>query len=390
MALPAVAYGKRKGITVRGVLTLVGSMVFLAVLSGCSVAPGMRMAKPATLPVSAGADGTKAGKQVEIQEITLPLVRSLKDQTNAIEAGAVRDLMTQPPPYVIGVGDVLDITVWGHPELLAAQGPQSQTVTRQSDPLPGFVVDQSGNVQFPYAGNVHMAGLTAEQAQAVLKRALVKTAYNNPQVTLRVASYRARQVYIDGEVHTPGELSLNDLPMSLYEAISRAGGFTSAADQSRMILTRGNEVYGLSLPLLIASGDDPKRIQLRNGDLLHVPSRDENGAYVMGEVNKPVTALPMKDGVLTLSDAISQAGSVNSSTADAAQMFVIRGSGSTSPEIFHLDGSSPVSMVLANQFLLEPKDIVYIDGSGLVRFSRVLNLLLPGIDAGLTAAILTK
>jgi polysaccharide export outer membrane protein len=47
-------------------------------------------------------------------------------------------------------------------------------------------------------------------------------------------------------------------------------------------------------------------------------------------------------------------------------------------------------MILANQFDLHPKDIVYVDGNGLVRFSRVLSLLLPGINAGLTAGLVTK
>jgi polysaccharide export outer membrane protein len=47
-------------------------------------------------------------------------------------------------------------------------------------------------------------------------------------------------------------------------------------------------------------------------------------------------------------------------------------------------------MILANEFQLQPKDVVYVDGSGLVRFSRVLSLLLPAINAGLTAAIVTK
>jgi polysaccharide export outer membrane protein len=111
----------------------------------------------------------------------------------------------------------------------------------------------------------------------------------------------------------------------------------------------------------------------------------------MGEVSKPVTAVPMKSGRLTLSQAISQAGSINSATADASQLYVIRGgSREQNPEVFHLDASSPVSMILANQFELRPNDIVYIDGNGLVRLSRVLNLLMPGINAGLYAGYVAK
>jgi polysaccharide biosynthesis/export protein len=49
-----------------------------------------------------------------------------------------------------------------------------------------------------------------------------------------------------------------------------------------------------------------------------------------------------------------------------------------------------VSMVLANQFELHPKDVVYVDSTGLARFSRVLSQLLPAINAGLTAAIVTR
>jgi polysaccharide biosynthesis/export protein len=69
---------------------------------------------------------------------------------------------------------------------------------------------------------------------------------------------------------------------------------------------------------------------------------------------------------------------------------VIRGGPGLKPQVYHLDATSPVSMLLANQFELEPKDIVYLDAGGLVRFSRVLNLLLPLVNAGLTAAVVTK
>jgi polysaccharide biosynthesis/export protein len=58
--------------------------------------------------------------------------------------------------------------------------------------------------------------------------------------------------------------------------------------------------------------------------------------------------------------------------------------------VFHLDARSPVSMILANQFDLQPRDVVYVDTNNLVRFSRVLSLLMPAINAGLTAGILTK
>jgi polysaccharide biosynthesis/export protein len=58
--------------------------------------------------------------------------------------------------------------------------------------------------------------------------------------------------------------------------------------------------------------------------------------------------------------------------------------------VFHLDGRSPVAMLVAKEFDLQPKDVVYVDGNGLVRFNRVLTLLIPAINAGLTAGLVAK
>jgi len=211
-----------------------------------------------------------------------------------------------------------------------------------------------------------------------------------PQVTVRVASFRAAQIYIDGEVSKPGAQSINDIPMTLTEAVNRAGGFSPTADQSHVVIVRGDKTYYVNVAQMLHNNQNPSKIVLQNGDLLRVQSREDYGVYVMGEVNKPATVLPMKDGKLSLGEALSQAGSVSSNSADAKELYVIRGGPGIKPQIWHLDATSPVSMLLANQFELEPKDVVYVDSSGLVRFSRVLNLLLPLVNAGLTGAIVTK
>ncbi|CAE6869453.1 hypothetical protein R69658_08060 [Paraburkholderia aspalathi] len=361
-----------------------------AMATGCAVAPGMRMgAGTSVSTMSAGPGSSAADTQLPITEISLSLIKQLRDVESTAGDAQMTALFEKPAPYRLGVGDVLQITVWDHPELVAALGTQQQANSRPTDPAQGFVIDSDGNVQFPYVGKVHVAGLQLSDAQSAIYAGLVK-AFVRPQVTVRISSFRSQQVYVDGEVKSPGGVPNNDLPMTLYEAISRAGSFTSTADQSRMVLVRDGKRYQLNLPKLLASGENPSNILMKNGDILRVVSRSDSGAYVMGEVNKPVTAFPLDNGTLTLSDAISQAGSLNSASADAAQLYVIRGALGSTPTVYHLDAHSPVSMILANQFELKPQDVVYIDGNGLVRFSRVLSLLLPGINAGLTAAIVTK
>jgi polysaccharide export outer membrane protein len=284
---------------------------------------------------------------------------------------------------------VLQITVWDHPELALAQAPSGQTATRVSDPVPGFVIDEDGNLQFPYVGNLHVEGLKPADVQRELTTRLAE-AFIKPQVTVRVASFRAKQVFVDGQVRVPGPQPINDIPMTLYDAINRAGGFSDTADQSHLVLVREGHSYPISLTDMLDTGANPAKIVLRDGDLLRVLARDESGVYVMGEVNRPMTAIPFRNGQLTLSEAISQAGSLNSNSADASEIYVIRNSLGPHPTVYHLEAKSPVSMLLANQFELNPRDIVYVDGNGLVRFSRVLSLLLPAVNAALTGAIVTK
>ncbi|KHK57112.1 sugar ABC transporter substrate-binding protein [Burkholderia sp. A9] len=350
----------------------------------------MKMNGTPTLPVAGDAPSAPSSQiEVPISNIDLTLIHKLREADAAEDAERSRSLLAKSTPYRLGIGDVLQITVWDHPELAAALGTSPQNVTRTADPTQGFVVDGNGNVQFPYIGDTQAVGRTVDELRGVL-RAKLSMVFINPQLTVRVASYRAKQMYVDGEVHAPGVQQINDVPMTLYEAISRAGGFTAAADQSRMTLVRDGVTYPLDLSSTLSRGENPSEILLKSGDVLRVAPRDENGVYVLGEVNKPVTAIPFQNGKLSISDAISQAGSINSSTADAAQIYVIRKTKSSVPRVFHLDARSPVSMVLANQFELRPKDIVYVDGNSLVRFSRVLSLLLPAVNAGLTAAIVTK
>ncbi|WP_186307971.1 polysaccharide biosynthesis/export family protein [Paraburkholderia sp. BCC1884] len=371
-----------------------GSLLVFAtatLLSGCGIVPGQRMVTPAAIQDTGGDYSTEpnAQQQIPITDINLALLRKMNQaQTTAPLSTQTAALFGKPSAYKVGPGDVLQIVVWDHPELAAALGQPAQNA-RTTDAAPGFLIDENGDVQFPYAGTVHVAGKDVSAIQKELHKRL-SVVYQKPEVTVRVASFRAAQVYIDGEVRTPGTQSVNDIPMSLTTAVGLSGGFSANADRSRVVLIRNGVVYPLNIDDLIKHGHNPSDIYLQANDVVRVASREDSGVYVMGEVNKPATILPMRNGSLTLSQAISDSGSFDSNTAAARQLFVIRNSTSETPEVYHLDATSPVSMVLANQFELQPKDVVYVGQGGLVRFNRVLNLLLPAINAAVTGAVLAK
>ena len=296
-------------------------------------------------------------------------------------------IVPNPPPYTIGRGDILSIVVWDHPELAAggmtaaAAAADNGAPTGNAAPPPGFVVDHQGRIQFPFAGLLPVEGLTEEQARALLTQKLAKY-IANPNVTLRVQSYRSKRVYVDGEVKAPGLQAINDIPMTLLEALNRAGGLLPTADQSRIALERGDTRYSINLRELVQKGINPGSVMLAPGDVVRVHSRDESKVFVSGEVVSP-KALTMHNGRLTLNEALGETGGVSPLSGDARQIYVVR----KTPErtrVFQLDARTSGALAMAEAFELRPKDVVYVAASPLANWNRHLSLLFPG---ALTSAV---
>lgn len=295
-------------------------------------------------------------------------------------------VQANPPPYTIGNSDILSITVWDHPELAgagtAATGATADTGGAfASAPQPGFAVDYRGAIQFPYAGQVQVAGLTEEAARNVLVRKLAKY-IANPNVTLRVQAFRSKRVYVDGEVKNAGIQAINDLPMTLVEALNRAGGLLPTADQSRIGLERGDARYSINLRELVQKGINPGSLMLAHGDVVRVYSREESKVFVSGEVVVP-KALTMHDGRLTLNEALGESGGINPLSGDARQIYVVRKTPQRT-RVFQLDARLTGSLAMAESFELRPKDIVFVAATPLANWNRKLSLLFPG---ALTSAV---
>jgi polysaccharide biosynthesis/export protein len=201
-----------------------------------------------------------------------------------------------------------------------------------------------------------------------------------PQVTVRIQTYRSKRVYLDGEVKTPGVQVLNDMAMTLPEAINRAGGFTDKADRSQVAVTRGDNTVVVDMPDMIRKGVNPDRIILRDGDLVRVFSGVDSKVFVIGEVQKPGGVM-FNNGRMSLNQALGDAGGISQVSGDASQVYVVRGRDAAKPVVYHLDASSASAMATADAFELKPNDVVFVDASALVKWSRVIGLILPATQA---------
>ncbi|MEM5437024.1 polysaccharide biosynthesis/export family protein [Paraburkholderia diazotrophica] len=372
------------------------SILLTTFLSACATAPGNY------LDTSRLRD-----EQHSAPKETYP-VRLIDPDLIVQQAQAKTAAQVLPPPgpfadptqyvYRVAPQDILGITVWDHPELTtpngstlsaggnttqtlggALQQPYTQALPGQADPY-GQTVAPDGTIYFPFVGRIRASGKTTAQIREELATKLVPY-IRNPQVDVRVLSYRSQKVQVTGDVKSPGPLAMSDVPLTLVDAITRSGGSTADADLQRVRLTRKNRLYVLDANGLLDRGDTTQNVMLEAGDIVNVPDRTDSRIFVMGEVKTPMPVTMIK-GTLTIADALTQAGGILDTDANPRQIYVMRGMKDkpTTPDVYRLDMTQPDAIMLSSQFQLQPMDVVYVGTAASTTFNRVLQQILPTVQ----------
>jgi polysaccharide export outer membrane protein len=323
----------------------------------------MTMTEPAELP---------DGPVIRVTPITLELLDSMDVAHEQQVRQVAEEFIVKPTQYLIGPGDVLQITVWDHPELTIPAG------SFRNPEDSGQQVGDDGYLYYPYVGLVKAAGMNVAALRDVLTERLSKY-IQNPQLDVRVVGYRSQRVYVVGEVRNPGVLPLDDLPLTIADAISLSGGLTPEAFKSGVNVSRDGEVYAIDLKALYDYADGSQNLLLKHGDIVNVLDRSQQKVFVMGEVYRP-QSVEIVNGHLTLAGALGEVGGFNQDRADPSGIYVIRGSSEDNPQIFHLDAGFASGMLLAERFDLEAQDVVFVDTAGISQWNRVVSQLLPSIS----------
>lgn len=368
----------------RTMKNLVWSTLVLVMLGGCAYSPGLWLGSTAPQPAVPEA-------AVEPIAIDWNLIRSFDARPRA---PAPEVPQTEAQPYRIGPGDALRITVWNHPDLNFAPNLSVTTATaggtlaQTSNVVPLRVVNHKGTIYFPMAGVIEAAGRTVPGLRSQIARQLSRY-LKDPQVEVEVAAYRSQRVFVVGEVETPGNLAITDIPIRVADAIGQTGGPTRNADLSSVQVTRGNERLMLDLDRLYYEGQMSQNLLLQDGDVITVPDRRERKIFVLGEVAQP-KSYPLPRGRLTLADAVSDAGGPNPLTSNTGQLFVLRLGAGDEPHVYHLDARSPEALLLADRFILHARDIVYVDPTQLTRAGRLVAQLLPWLQGASSGRSATR
>jgi polysaccharide export outer membrane protein len=187
--------------------------------------------------------------------------------------------------YLIGRGDVLEISVWGVPDM-------SRSVTVRPD----------GKITLPAIGDIVASEISPENL-ALKLAAKMKEYVKKPIVTVSVAAIRNSRIYFTGG----GVSSVYDLTRktTLLKLISELGGFPGA-DLRRAYLSRQGKIINADFYALYYEGDMTKDVELQADDIIFIPSDKLNLVYVLGAVSGP-KSLQYYEGMKIL-DAILAAG----------------------------------------------------------------------------------
>lgn len=347
-------------------------LIAAALLSGCALVPGLR--------VSASGDHPDANPGYSVVEVTPEVIArqntEIAQARNAGEGLKAADPALAPDEYRIGPGDVLQIIVWDHMELTNPFG----AVTR--DPVSaGQLVAADGTLSFPYAGVLDVGGMTVQQVRAELADRL-RSVVTKPQIDVRVAAYRAGRIQVTGEVKSPGIVTIDDTVKGVLEAINERGGLNTTASKRTALLIRNGKSYPIDLAGLL-SGERPAiNPKLIPGDIVHVPDTSDDQVFVLGEVGRQGPVV-LSQQQMTLIEALTKTGGLDKTTASDSGVLVFRRP--TQPgqvaQIFALDLSSPTGLLLAGEFDLTSRDVVYVKATKFAQYNLIINQLLPTITA---------
>ncbi len=355
----------RKQTTFR--LLVVASVALL--IAGCSIAPGGHIDYDAP-------ESPDMTEKVDIIPITPELVwsqESIERRVHPVPQELEEALNNYE--YTVGAGDVLSIVVYDHPELTIPTGGERSAVEA------GNIVRSDGTIFYPFIGRVNVEGKTTEEIRVQLTRGL-SNFLTEPQIDVFIAAFNSKRFYITGAVTNPGSVPVTNVPLTILDAVNEAGGPTDDAFWHEMFLYRNGVEEQLSLYSLFSEGDQRQNRLLRDGDQLHVPSADNQGVAMLGQVRSPGN-LRMNRERLSLTDALSRAGGIDETRAEPSGIFVLRRNEPNAAKlatVYQLDVSNAIAFAMASNFQLEPQDVVYVTTAPLARWNRVVSLLLPSLN----------
>lgn len=351
-------------------------LALLACLAGC-----------ATLP-SSGPTGKQIKKSAIAASNDAPIqlvqVQGVSDIPAVMDAASPASLLPDreaPPTDMVGSGDILDINIYEVGVTLFANSSNAGQLTQmtanpgvQVQKLPPTRIDDQGDINIPYAGTLHVAGLTTGQVEAAIRKAL-KRLSQNPQVIVTLEQAITNSVIVGGEVARPGRLVLQTNRESLSDVIALAGGYRGNSKDLMVRVMRDNSNVDIRINDIVENPSLDLRI--RPGDRLMLV--DDPRTYSILGASGRVEQVPFRRSTVSLAEAVATAGGTNPNLGDPAAIFLFRyvrdAEGKEVPMVYHLNMMQTGSYFIAQKFVMQDKDVLYFGNAAANQPSKLVQLI---------------
>ena len=190
--------------------------------------------------------------------VTLTNAEPTVEEYSTTSTGDVPDFIQDLSYYTLGVEDVIEVTVLRHPEVSGE-----------------FIINNEGNIQFQFIGDVKIEGMKKDEVKELLTKRLEEYIIS-PNVTVKITGYNSKIVYVIGEVGSPGKIFMRGDTITVREALVEAGlPLLSAKVAHSKLITpsaSGNpEMKMVNVHKLLYEGDLRENLIMKPGDTLYVP-----------------------------------------------------------------------------------------------------------------------
>ncbi len=291
----------------------------------------------------------------------------------------------------LGVGDTIEVSIWEAPPATLFGAAQADAKTGASSGahatvLPDQMIDGDGNVSVPFIGLVRAAGRTPTQLQREIMERLKYMAHD-PQVLVKLSRNVTSYVTVVGDVANSNRMQLTARGERVLDALASAGGVRQAIDKITIQVTRGDKV--VSLPLETVIRDPRQNVPLHAGDVVTALFQPYSFTS-LGATGKNQEFNFEAQGI-TLAQALARAGGLQDSRSDPRGVFIFRLEDATAlqwpnapvrttadgkvPVVYRVNLKDPNSFFVAQSFMIDNKDLLYVSNAPVTEIQKVLNLV---------------
>ena len=305
---------------------------------------------------------------------------------------------------VIGVGDSVSVTLWEAATggLFSSAATGGVTAGSHSATIPEQIVGRDGSITVPYAGRIHVAGLTTKQVeQSVVSRLMGKAI--EPQALVTVPRNVSSAVTVTGEVSNGARVPLNAGGDRIMDVIASAGGVRAPVHETFIALTRGDRTVKAPMQTLLTRPSE--NIYLRPRDVLTVV-REPQTFTAFGATGRNAHVTFDAIGI-TLEEAIAKVGGLLDTAADPAGVFLLRTEptsiarqldpnypidpGATSVNVvYRINLRDPATYFVARKFGVRNKDVMYVAHAPTTELYKALQLFQAVTQPAMTGLLAAR